>query len=135
MELARYTISTGKPVVCGQRISGVVRVTDRPREPPGRSYLLERGLEQGGNAALQALVATTCYADVGIADTMPTRFLCRSWTEKSCTCLGPEVLMSAYSERFEECQERVGRLVAARFDVRGCGSRERLFLDREVGVE
>jgi len=57
VELARYTISSGERVVCGQRVDGVVRLTDRPLGQPGRSYLIERGLEQDGNAALQALVA------------------------------------------------------------------------------
>jgi hypothetical protein len=34
-----------------------VRVTDVPLGPGGRAYLVERELEQDGNAALQALVA------------------------------------------------------------------------------
>ena len=41
----------------GQRINGVVRVTDNPAGGRGRAYLVERELEQDGNAALQALVA------------------------------------------------------------------------------
>jgi hypothetical protein len=35
----------------------VVRVTDVPQEAGGRAYLVERGLEQDGNAALEALIA------------------------------------------------------------------------------
>ena len=54
VELARYTISAGERVIYGQRIDGVVRVTDRPASGPGRSYLVER--EQDGNSALKALV-------------------------------------------------------------------------------
>jgi hypothetical protein len=56
-ELGRYTISAGERVLYGQRISGTVRVTDRPASGRGRSVLVERGLEQDGYAALRALVA------------------------------------------------------------------------------
>jgi hypothetical protein len=55
VELARYRISAGERVVLGQRIRGVVRVTDRPADGQGRSYLVERELTS--NAELQALVA------------------------------------------------------------------------------
>ena len=57
VELARYTIPAGERVLYGQRINGIVRVTDVPLAPGGRAYLVERELEQDGNAALQALVA------------------------------------------------------------------------------
>jgi hypothetical protein len=57
VELARYTIPVGERVLYGQRINGVVRVTDVPVTPGGRAYLVERELEQDGNAALQALIA------------------------------------------------------------------------------
>ena len=57
VELARYTISSGARIVLGQRVDGVVRVSDCPASGRGRSYLVERGLEQDGNAALQTLVA------------------------------------------------------------------------------
>ena len=40
----------------GQRVANVVRVTDVPVDRPGRAYLVERGLEQDGYAALLALV-------------------------------------------------------------------------------
>jgi hypothetical protein len=56
IELARYTAGTRQRALYGQRIHGVVRVVDRPLHGPGRSYLVERGLEQDGYAALQALV-------------------------------------------------------------------------------
>jgi hypothetical protein len=56
VELARYRIPAGERVLYGQRINGVVRVTDNPANGRGRAYLIERGLEQDGNAALQALV-------------------------------------------------------------------------------
>jgi hypothetical protein len=57
VELARYTASAGERVIYGQRLNGVVRVTDRPAGQPGRSYLIERGLERDGYSALKALVA------------------------------------------------------------------------------
>jgi hypothetical protein len=56
VELARYTIPAGERVLYGQRVNGSVRVTDVPVAPGGRAYLVERELEQDGNAALQALV-------------------------------------------------------------------------------
>ena len=56
VELARYTIPAGERVLYGQRINGVVRLTDVPLTAGGRAYLVERELEQDGNAALQALV-------------------------------------------------------------------------------
>jgi|SRR5450755_763354 len=34
-----------------------VRVSDIPASPGGRAYLIERGLEQDGNSALNALIA------------------------------------------------------------------------------
>ena len=55
-ELARYTVAGGERVLYGQRVDGVVRVTDRPAQPGGRSYLVERELERDGNGALDALV-------------------------------------------------------------------------------
>ena len=56
VEVARYRIPAGERVLYGQRINGVVRVTDNPANGRGRAYLIERELEQDGNAALQALV-------------------------------------------------------------------------------
>jgi hypothetical protein len=56
-ELGRYTITAGERVLYGQRIGGVVRVTDVPACGRGRAVLVERGLEEDGYAALRALVA------------------------------------------------------------------------------
>jgi hypothetical protein len=56
-ELTRYRVRGAERILYGQRIDGVVRVTDRPASGPGRSYLIERGLEQDGYAALKALVS------------------------------------------------------------------------------
>src|SRR4051812_33860359 len=53
VELARYTTSAGERVVFGQRVDGVVRVTDKPAGA-GRSFLVERGLTS--KAELEALV-------------------------------------------------------------------------------
>jgi hypothetical protein len=57
VELARYTVYRGERVLFGQRIDGVVRVTDRPLDGVGRSYLVDCGLECDGYSALKALVA------------------------------------------------------------------------------
>src|SRR5580700_7842657 len=51
VELARYTIPAGERVLHGQRVNGVVRVTDNPASGRARAYLVERELEQDGNAA------------------------------------------------------------------------------------
>lgn len=57
-ELGRYTLPAGDTrLVIGQRVAGVVRVTDVPLTHGGRGYLVERQLERDGHAALQALVA------------------------------------------------------------------------------
>ena len=56
VELARYTTPAGERIVYGQRVDGVVRVTDVPASRGARAYLVERGLEQDGNSALNALV-------------------------------------------------------------------------------
>jgi hypothetical protein len=78
-ELARYHVSSGERVLYGQRINGCVRITDRPACGPGRSYLVERELEQDGYSALKALVAdyTLCgcphkkyYADALVMPTL-----------------------------------------------------------------
>jgi hypothetical protein len=58
VELTRYTLPSGEQrILYGQRVDGVVRVTDAPAAPGGRAYLIERGLEQDGHDALTALVA------------------------------------------------------------------------------
>lgn len=59
VELGRYSISAGERILYGQRVLGVVRVTDVPLVRGGRSYVVERGLEEhgaGANAHLQAIV-------------------------------------------------------------------------------
>ena len=74
VELARYTVASGERVLYGQRVGGVVRVTDRPAaDGGGRSYLVERELEQegpGAYAALQALVADY-VAQASVLDQVP----------------------------------------------------------------
>jgi hypothetical protein len=57
IELARYTVPVGERVLYGQRVNGVVRVTDVPACGHGRAYLVERELEHDGYDALQALVS------------------------------------------------------------------------------
>lgn len=57
VELARYTVGGCERILYGQRIDGVVRITDCPADGSGRSYLVERELEQEGIGALEALHA------------------------------------------------------------------------------
>jgi hypothetical protein len=57
VELARYIISDEERIIYGQRVKGVVRVTDVPARGRGRAHLVERGLEQDGYGALKALVS------------------------------------------------------------------------------
>jgi hypothetical protein len=57
IELARYTIPVGERVLYGQRVNGVVRVTDVPVGGRGRAYLVERELEQDGYGALNAMLS------------------------------------------------------------------------------
>lgn len=54
-ELARYTVTEGERILYGQRVDGVVRVTDRPARAGGRAYLVERGLQT--KSELDALIA------------------------------------------------------------------------------
>ena len=60
-ELARYTTATGtERVLAGQRVDGVVVITDYAPAGGERAYVVEQGLEQeghGANAALNALIA------------------------------------------------------------------------------
>lgn len=70
VELSRYSVSSGERVIYGQRINGIVRVTDRPSDGQGRSYLIERELEQDGYSALNALLADY-IAQAAILDEVP----------------------------------------------------------------
>jgi hypothetical protein len=70
IELARYTVPAGQRVLYGQRVNGVVRITDNPASGRGRAYLVERELEHDGYGALKALVAD--YVDqAGLLDDVP----------------------------------------------------------------
>ena len=55
VELARYSVSAGERIVYGQRVFGIVRITDVPASGHGRHYLIERGLTR--IAELDAVVA------------------------------------------------------------------------------
>jgi hypothetical protein len=68
-ELARYTVAEGERIVYGQRIDGVVRVTDRPATPGGRAYLVERGLQSKDE--LDALVVRDYVAEAQRMDAPP----------------------------------------------------------------
>ncbi len=56
VQLATYTTRDGDEprVLIGQRVDGIVRVTDEPADGDGRRYLVEPQLES--KAALDALV-------------------------------------------------------------------------------
>lgn len=54
-ELARYTVAEGERILYGQRIDGIVRITDQPGSQGGRAYLVERGLDT--KSELDALIA------------------------------------------------------------------------------
>lgn len=70
VELARYAITAGTRVLLGQRVNGTVRVSDHPADGRGRAVLVERGLEQDGNAALRALV-TDYVQQANLHDQVP----------------------------------------------------------------
>jgi hypothetical protein len=59
IELGRCQTAAGYiRVLYGQRVGTVVRVTDVPGDDgAGRAYLVERGIEQDGYAALLAMVS------------------------------------------------------------------------------
>ena len=54
VELARYTITAGERVVWGQRIDGVIRLSDVAADGHGRRYLIEPGI--ACRAELDAIV-------------------------------------------------------------------------------
>jgi len=58
-ELARYNVpSGGERILYGLRTAHAEAILiDMPAGEEGRVYLVERGLEQDGNAALQALIS------------------------------------------------------------------------------
>jgi hypothetical protein len=57
VELGRYHVPDGERIIYGQRVDGVVRVTDVAARGGGRAYLVERELERDGYGAVLALVA------------------------------------------------------------------------------
>jgi len=56
VELARYTVTAGERVLLGQRLGGLMRVTDHPAGVRGRFYLVERGVKCDAHSALSALI-------------------------------------------------------------------------------
>jgi hypothetical protein len=87
VELARYAVSAGERIIHGQRVDGVVRLTDRPADARGRCYLIERELEREGRgayAALQALLAD--YLDQARQlDAIPMARSQLNYPDSSCT--------------------------------------------------
>ncbi len=53
--LVSYTADVGERTLVGQRVDGVVRISDVPADGRGRTYLVEA--EVGSMAELEALVA------------------------------------------------------------------------------
>jgi hypothetical protein len=81
VELARYAVSSGRRILYGQRIDGVVRITDCPADAAGRAYLVERELEADGYGPLQALI-TDYLAQARALDAVPmVRSLLRAHQE------------------------------------------------------
>ncbi len=79
-ELGRYETPAGERVVAGQRVNGVVRIVDVPRDGNGRAYLVERELELDGYSALLALVddylsVARRYGEVPMATSVVRRCL------------------------------------------------------------
>jgi len=57
-ELGRYTVAAGERILYGQRIDGIVRITDRPADKvttTNRAYLVESAVDS--KAELDAIVA------------------------------------------------------------------------------
>jgi hypothetical protein len=57
-ELGRYTVAAGERILYGQRLDGIVRITDRPADKvttTNRAYLVESAVES--KAELDAIVA------------------------------------------------------------------------------
>jgi hypothetical protein len=57
VQLASYEFTGGRRTICAQRINGVVRVTDRPADGCGRSYLVRHVHDRDGYGALSELVS------------------------------------------------------------------------------
>jgi hypothetical protein len=69
-ELARYRITAGERIIYGQRVHGVVRVTDAPAEGGGHRYIVESGLTS--DAEVDALVSDY-VAEAERCDQIPIR--------------------------------------------------------------
>jgi hypothetical protein len=80
VEVGRYTIPGAERILYGQRINGVVRVSDVPARGRGRAYLVDRGLELDGYESLKALVADYLeqadrLAEIPMAESALERYL------------------------------------------------------------
>ena len=77
---AATTSARANECIVGQRVNGVVRVSDVPAGGRGRAYLIERELEHDGYDALNALVAdylaqAAQLGDVPMAVSLLERYL------------------------------------------------------------
>jgi hypothetical protein len=73
VELARYRISSGERLICGQRVDGLVRLVDIPVSQHGRRYLIERGLTS--MRELEAIV-TDYVQQAARWDAIPAETVC-----------------------------------------------------------
>jgi hypothetical protein len=80
VELGRYRTPTEERLIVGQRVNGVVRVSDVPAAGRGRAYLIERELEKDGYAALKALVADYLQ-QAQLHGTVPMHAAAERWIE------------------------------------------------------
>jgi hypothetical protein len=80
IELGRYTISAGERILYGQRILGVVRLTDVPADGHGRHYVIERGLTC--MTELRAIVADY-LREAGRWDAVPAEPCCLDATSEA----------------------------------------------------
>ncbi|MGB0094050.1 MAG: hypothetical protein WBP81_16150 [Solirubrobacteraceae bacterium] len=81
-ELARYRTPVGERVLYGQRIDGIVRLTDRPDGPASasqRAYLVERDLQT--KAELDALIADYLSQAAKLGEPPMARCPLKSWLE------------------------------------------------------
>jgi hypothetical protein len=107
VQLARYKLTRGERILYGQRIDGVVRVTDRPANGPGRSYLVECGLEREGYCAFKALLADYIrqarkHDEIPMAPALTRRILTYHRNGVTNSELG-EAIWQRFRERQQEC--------------------------------
>jgi len=76
-ELERYRVSSGERILYAQQINGGMRITDRPAAGAGRSYLVDRELEQDELSALVAdyIAQADKLGEIPMASSVIRRYL------------------------------------------------------------